>query len=234
MSAVVPPPPRSKNGIGITGFALGLLGFALAFVPVVGVISWPAAILGLIFGITGIGRARDGARNGPIAVAGTALAGLTLLVCIAWIGLLGGGAAEVVGNSPARQAAVAGADASAPLRFGARHSWPGGGRVQVSAPHEGHGYPLVSGGRVAEVELTITNDTGHDLNPAGWNITATHGGRPTKPVFTDDQLVYAPIPAGARATLTRGFEVSGQVGELRVSVQPNFLAQHAAHYSGPF
>ena len=104
MSAVVPPPPRSKNGIGITGFALGLLGFALAFVPVVGVISWPAAILGLIFGITGIGRARDGARNGPIAVAGTALAGLTLLVCIAWIGLLGGGAAEVVGNSPARQA----------------------------------------------------------------------------------------------------------------------------------
>lgn len=236
MSAVVPPPTNSKNGLGIAGFALGLLGFLFSFVPIIGVISWPLGILALIFGILGIGRARGGAPHQGLAATGVVLAVLGLLICVIWVGAIGESAENHAEQAPAPQAGIVPRATRAPveLGFGAAHAWSGGERVQVSPPREGHGYPLVDDGRVAEVELAISNGTGHDINPLGWNITATHGGRPTKPVFTDDQLADARIPAGATIALTRAFQVPGEPGELRISVQPSFFAQMTAYFTGPF
>lgn len=74
-----------RNGFGTTALVLGITGAGFALVPVVGVIAWPLVILGLIFGVLGIQRARTGAAtNKGAAIAGTATSAIGLLICIIW------------------------------------------------------------------------------------------------------------------------------------------------------
>lgn len=79
-----------RNGFGVTGFVLGLLSVFFAWMPLVGVIAWPLAILGLIFGALGWQRTRKGvANNKGLAIAGTVLSLIGLIVCIAWTAAIG-------------------------------------------------------------------------------------------------------------------------------------------------
>ncbi|CCH35190.1 MmpS family transport accessory protein [Actinosynnema sp. NPDC047251] len=77
-----PAPPR--NGFGIAGFVLGLLGLATSFVPLIGVVAWPLVILGLVLGGVGIARARRSGGKG-LAVAGVVLSAAGLVVCVLWV-----------------------------------------------------------------------------------------------------------------------------------------------------
>ncbi|RJQ83109.1 MmpS family transport accessory protein [Amycolatopsis panacis] len=80
-----PQPPQPKNGFGTTGFVLGLLGLIFSFIPIIGVVSWPLVILGIIFAALGIARARSGkATNKGLAIAGLVLSVLGLVVAILW------------------------------------------------------------------------------------------------------------------------------------------------------
>lgn len=89
------PPAQPRNGLGTAGFVLGLVGLLFSFVPFVGVIAWPLVILGLIFGIIGIVRARNGAAtNKGLAIAGTALSAVGLVVCIIWMAAVGSAAKD--------------------------------------------------------------------------------------------------------------------------------------------
>ncbi|MFD6069124.1 DUF4190 domain-containing protein [Amycolatopsis lurida] len=77
-------PPR--NGIGVTGFVLGLVGLVFSPIPFVGVIAWPLVILGLIFSIIGLIRVKNGkASNKGLSITGIALSALGLVVCVVWI-----------------------------------------------------------------------------------------------------------------------------------------------------
>jgi hypothetical protein len=81
-------PPR--NGLGTTGFVLGLLGLVLAPIPIVGIVAWPLVIIGLILSFVGLGRARKGrATNKRLAIAGIVLSVLGLIVCIVWVAVIG-------------------------------------------------------------------------------------------------------------------------------------------------
>ncbi|MDA3646699.1 DUF4190 domain-containing protein [Saccharopolyspora indica] len=87
------PPAQPRNGLGTAGFVLGLVGLLFSFVPFVGIIAWPLVILGLIFSIIGIIRARKGAAtNKGLAIAGTALSAVGLVVCIIWMAAVGSAA----------------------------------------------------------------------------------------------------------------------------------------------
>ena len=91
-----PPPPTPRNGLGTAGFVLGLLAALFAMIPIIGVIAWPLAILGLVFGLVGISRARKGAAtNMGLAIAGTVLSTIGLVLCIAWVAAVGSAASEV-------------------------------------------------------------------------------------------------------------------------------------------
>jgi hypothetical protein len=88
------PPPQpaapARNGFGTTALVLGIIGALFAFIPIIGVIAWPMVILGLIFGVLGIQRARKGqATNQGIAIAGTALSALGLFICVIWTAAFG-------------------------------------------------------------------------------------------------------------------------------------------------
>lgn len=90
-----PPATPMRNSFGTTALVLGIVGAVFAFIPIIGVVAWPLVILGLIFGIFGILRTRSGkADNRGMAIAGTALSGVGLVVCIAWTVALGATASE--------------------------------------------------------------------------------------------------------------------------------------------
>ena len=87
MPAAAPQAPATppRNGLGTTGFVLGLLGLLFSFVPIVGVVAWPLVILGLIFSLIGFVRTRSGrATNKGLAIAGVVLSVVGLVICIVW------------------------------------------------------------------------------------------------------------------------------------------------------
>lgn len=89
-SGPAPVQVQPRNGFGVTALVLGIVGAVFALIPVIGVIAWPLVILGLIFGVLGIVRATKGtANNKGVAIAGTALSGVGLVLCIAWAAMFG-------------------------------------------------------------------------------------------------------------------------------------------------
>jgi hypothetical protein len=80
------PHPAPMNGYGVTALVLGIVGLALSFVPLIGIVAWPLVILGIIFGAVGRGRVtRRLASNGGQATAGLVLSILGLVVCLLWL-----------------------------------------------------------------------------------------------------------------------------------------------------
>ncbi|MGW0521501.1 MmpS family transport accessory protein [Crossiella sp. NPDC003009] len=97
---------QPSNGLGITGFVLGLVGLLLSWIPFIGVIAWPLVILGLIFSVIGLIRVNKGrANNKGMAIAGIAVSAIGLLVCIAWAAVFGA-AFNQVSNEVERVAKV--------------------------------------------------------------------------------------------------------------------------------
>lgn len=87
-------PPR--NGLGLTGFVLGLVGLLLSFIPFVGIIAWPLVIVGLVLSIVGVARASKGiATNKGMAIAGVVLSVLGLVVCVLYVAVFARVATEV-------------------------------------------------------------------------------------------------------------------------------------------
>lgn len=240
VNAMPTPPvlPRNRNGLGTAGFVLGLLAALFSLLPLIGVIAWPMSILGLIFGIIGISQVRQGrADNKGMAITGTVLSAIGLVICIAWTIAFGATANQLAAQSPLTTTGVGGQALALDHTFGDTQFWPDGQTVQVSQPrehHEDNPYLLAPGDRAVEVDLTITNKTDSEINPLSWNITAVHSGRPAHPILGDDALTNAQVPAGGSITLTRAFKVSPESGELQLSVQPDFFAQKTAYFRGQF
>ncbi|HKS46054.1 MAG TPA: DUF4190 domain-containing protein [Amycolatopsis sp.] len=84
----------ARNGFGLTGFALGLLGLIFSVIPLLGVVAWPLLILGIVFAGIGLARARRKPSDRSLAIAGLVLSVVGLLVCVAWLA----GLARLIGN----------------------------------------------------------------------------------------------------------------------------------------
>ncbi|REK88991.1 DUF4352 domain-containing protein [Streptomyces inhibens] len=79
-------PQAARNGLGVAALILGIIG-ALSGIPMV--LFWlagPLGILALIFGLVGLSRAKKGqATNKGVAVTGTILGGLAIILAIVGI-----------------------------------------------------------------------------------------------------------------------------------------------------
>ncbi len=90
MTQYAPNPPqptitKPSNGLGLTGFILGLIGLLLSFIPLIGVVAWPLVILGIIFSAIGIAKASKGrATNKGLSIAGLVVSVIGLVICIVW------------------------------------------------------------------------------------------------------------------------------------------------------
>ncbi|WP_260190935.1 MmpS family transport accessory protein [Actinophytocola gossypii] len=93
-----PPAParQPSNGLGTTGFVLGLVGLVLSPIPFIGVVAWPLVVLGIIFSAIGFARTRSGrATNKGLSIAGLVLSVVGLGVCLVWVFIVNAAVEEV-------------------------------------------------------------------------------------------------------------------------------------------
>jgi hypothetical protein len=88
------PPP--KNGMGTAALVLGILAIVLAFIPIVGFFSYPLAVLGIVFGLVGVSRAKKRhATNKGVAISGliASVVGFVLVIIstVIYFGAIGAG-----------------------------------------------------------------------------------------------------------------------------------------------
>ena len=72
-----------KNGMGTAALVMGICAIVFAFIPVLGLVSYPLSVLGIIFGSVGIARASKGnATNKGVAIGGltTSVVGFILVI----------------------------------------------------------------------------------------------------------------------------------------------------------
>ena len=130
MDPNVPPPfppdvpamaRRPGNGMAVAALVLGIVSLALFCVLYV---SLPCAILAIVFGIVGRGKATAGASGGGMATAGLACGAVGICVFVIMLGLMCAGV-SILGEEgmeqwqhmmeeAARQAEQGGATSSAP------------------------------------------------------------------------------------------------------------------------
>lgn len=118
------PAAKSTSGLGIAGLVLGIIACLTAWIPIVGVVSIPLSVLGLLFGGIGLLLALVGRRSGvgmPVAAVVVTLVALGLQVF--WIGAIASGpvasarqaAREAIARAEAQQQAAADVEAYVPL-----------------------------------------------------------------------------------------------------------------------
>ena len=84
-NAAYPPPASNEGqGLGIASLVMGILSLS-AIIPIIGMIAWILAPLGIIFGLISVGK--PAARG--FAIGGLIPSALGLLICIMWVVGLG-------------------------------------------------------------------------------------------------------------------------------------------------
>jgi len=73
-------PANLSNGLATTSMVLGIISIVLVFIPIIGMIAWILAPLGLILGFVAVGKP----YGRGAAIAGLICSGIGLLVCIGW------------------------------------------------------------------------------------------------------------------------------------------------------
>ena len=84
--------PQS-NGLAVASLVLGILSILFVWIPVVGLVSWILAPIGLVLGLIALGKP----SGKGMAIAGSICSAIGLLGCIGWVVLLGAAAAAGAG-----------------------------------------------------------------------------------------------------------------------------------------
>lgn len=219
------PQPTPKNGLGTAGFVLGLLSALFAMIPIIGIIAWPMAFLGLIFGIVGISRVGKGvATNKGLSIAGTVLAAVGLVICITWAAALGSTAQQVgteldrSATAPAAPQLPVGTSGDATVPFGQVWTSSNGNTIVAGAPETGISEsPLESGESVIRVAVTLTNNGQEEWSPVLTTFGGTLNGAPVQESMGEGDWMYStPIAPGASVTLTKVF--LGGTGDFTLTV----------------
>ena len=93
----VPPQPVATNvhvhvapqdtGLAIASLILGIFSICTVWIPIIGLIAWILAPLGLILGLVALKRPVGPGRG--VAIAGVICSAIGLLGCIGWVVLIG-------------------------------------------------------------------------------------------------------------------------------------------------
>lgn len=76
------------NGLATASLVLGILSLVTVWIPIIGMIAWILAPLGLVLGLVGLSKP----TGRGVAIAGSVCSAIGLLGCIAWVVLIGIGA----------------------------------------------------------------------------------------------------------------------------------------------
>lgn len=79
-----PPPAQRSNGLATAGFVVALCGAVLAVIPLLGVVAWIVAPVGIVLSIVGLARSGEVGSRG-LSIWGVVLGALGLLICMLWL-----------------------------------------------------------------------------------------------------------------------------------------------------
>jgi hypothetical protein len=85
----MPRPPAPSNGQATAGFVCGLVGLVICLIPFGIFIGGIVAVVGIVFGVLGRGRARQVGTGQGMATAGAVMGALALVVGVVWLIALG-------------------------------------------------------------------------------------------------------------------------------------------------
>ena len=77
--------PTPANGMAIGSLIFGILSIVTAIIPIIGVIAWVLAPIGLVLGF--LARKKPGGQG--LAIAGIVTSAIGLVICILWVVGLG-------------------------------------------------------------------------------------------------------------------------------------------------
>ncbi|OLL75417.1 hypothetical protein Ae168Ps1_3818 [Pseudonocardia sp. Ae168_Ps1] len=217
------PVAMPRNGFGTTALVLGIIGVLTAMIPIVGVVAWPMVILGLIFGVLGIVRAGKGiATNRGVAISGTVLSALGLLLCILWVAAFGSavdsassGAVPSAASVPAASEPVASAPAvTAPsIEQPAAAASPAGGDVIT--------YEVTGSGSAGNITYVKDSNMGME------QVNATDLPWTKEVTFDGGVLSFQPLSLVAQSD-------SGGSGEITCRIMRNGQEITSSTSSGPY
>lgn len=81
--------PVERSGMATAGLVLGIVSAVLAFVPILGLVTWVTAPLAIIFSALSLKSTRRG-----FAIAGLALGGIALIIAFLWVVFFGWAASQ--------------------------------------------------------------------------------------------------------------------------------------------
>jgi uncharacterized membrane protein len=79
-----PMPVQTRNGLGTTALVLGIVGIALAWIPIIGYVAFVLGVVGVVLGAVGYRKTRKRQADNPkVAMWGLVLSALTVVFSIA-------------------------------------------------------------------------------------------------------------------------------------------------------
>ncbi|MEU9865761.1 DUF4190 domain-containing protein [Streptomyces sp. NPDC047971] len=263
MPGMPPQPPfqQPRNGLGVAGLVVGIVGVLFAVIPFFFWLGAILGILGLIFGIIGHGRARKGeATNKGVALSGLILGAIAIVLSVVsliiTVTAVKDIADEIDKEIQKQEKATAAPDtapgdapepeptetAPAALKFGQTFAYEDGIKVTVSAPRAyepdqfaaGH----TKGNSAFQVTVTIVNGSKKTLDVSGALVDASDAeGSRAEPVFDGSnatEMFQGNVLPGKQAKAKFAFSVPAKAdGELQVELSPTILDHEEAIWVGP-
>ncbi|GAA3370832.1 hypothetical protein GCM10020367_19040 [Streptomyces sannanensis] len=184
-TAPYPPAQQARNGLGVAALIVGIAGVVFGLIPILFWISGLLGILALIFGLIGHSRARQGlATNKGMALAGTILGGVSLLMAVAGVIItvmvVKDATEEIKKEIDKVEASAAapdssdssGGESSAPkapeLKLGDTYTYKDGVKVTVSKPsaYEPDEFAVghKKGNKAVQLTITIVNGSNEQID----------------------------------------------------------------------
>ena len=74
-------PATPGNGLATASLVLGIIALVIVFIPVLGMLAWLCAPIGLILGLVALSKPHGRGS----AIAGIVCSALSLLICLGWV-----------------------------------------------------------------------------------------------------------------------------------------------------
>ncbi|MEU5895770.1 DUF4190 domain-containing protein [Streptomyces venezuelae] len=241
-----PPPQPLRNGLGVASLVLGIIGVLCGLIPLLFWAAGVLAVLALVFGCVGIGRARKGqADNKGVAIWGTSLGAVAAILAVVGLAItvtvVNDTVDDLHSTGGKKESSTARGPDSDALRFGEAFAYDDGVKVTVAKPSPYRPGPYAvghaDGNKALTVKITVVNGSGNTIDLDLSTVTFKDAdGAQGEMIFSGDmpRELGGKLQPGERSTATYAVSLpSDAASVLEVQVEPGLLAYDSESWSGP-